>query len=244
VSLVPSQTELLVDLGLKDRIVGITKFCVHPVGLLKEKQIVGGTKQIHLDKIKALQPDIVLCNKEENTKDIVESLAEFVPVHVSDVHDLDDAANLILDYGELFDCSANAKQLYQQLQQERNKFQEETKDWPVLKVAYFIWRNPWIVAANQTFINHLLTINKLENVFANINRYPEVKLEDLKAKNAELALLSSEPFPFKAIHVKEFHESCTDISAVLVDGEYFSWYGSRLLKAFAYFKQWRKEIRG
>ena len=90
VSLVPSQTELLYDLGLEDNIVGITKFCVHPFHFKATKTIVGGTKTIKFDKIKALQPDIIICNKEENTKEIVEELSQICPVWVTDILMIED----------------------------------------------------------------------------------------------------------------------------------------------------------
>jgi len=111
ISLVPSQTELLVDLGLEDNIVGITKFCVHPSRLRNEIEIVGGTKSIHLEKIKAAQPDIILCNKEENTKEMVKELEKVAPVHVSDIQNLAESYKLILQYGDMFQVSKNANSL-------------------------------------------------------------------------------------------------------------------------------------
>ena len=102
VSLVPSQTELLYDLGLEDNIVGITKFCVHPVHFKATKTIVGGTKNVKFDKIKALQPDIIICNKEENTKEIVEELSAICPVWVTDIYTIEDNLQMISDFGQLF----------------------------------------------------------------------------------------------------------------------------------------------
>ncbi len=237
VSLVPSQTELLIDLGLKEELLGITKFCVHPTGLRKSKKVVGGTKQVHFDRIKALDPDIILCNKEENTKEMVLELEKIAPVHVSDIFDLDNAFELMYQYGEVFDRKTSAEKLVENIQNELKQLQKELQDKPWIKVAYFIWQKPFMVAGSQSFIDKLLQLNKLENVYKT-PRYPETDLEELKDKNPELILLSSEPFPFKNKHKKTFPEK---EKVVLVDGEYFSWYGSRLLKAMSYFRSLRNQ---
>ncbi|CAM1346333.1 ABC transporter substrate-binding protein [Tenacibaculum crassostreae] len=242
ISLVPSQTELLVDLGLEDSIVGVTKFCIHPKNLLKTKTIVGGTKNIKIDKIKGLQPDIILCNKEENTKEIVEACEKIATTHVSDIFTLDDAKELILQYGDLFSCKMEASKIVQELDFKINDFKLFIKNKKERTVAYFIWKNPWMVAANNTFINHLLELNKFKNIYANQERYPEISFETLIKDNPELILLSSEPYPFKEKHCLEIKKSAHNSTPILVDGEFFSWYGSRLLKAFDYFKQLHNSI--
>ncbi|GFD92127.1 iron ABC transporter [Alteromonas sp. KUL156] len=237
ISLVPSQTELLVDLGLEDNILGITKFCVHPTHLTKTKTIVGGTKNIKIDKIKELQPDIILCNREENTKEIVEACQQVAFTHVSDVFTLTDSIELISLYGSFFEKQIEAKKITNKLESKIIDFKKFIKNKKSRKVAYFIWRNPWMVAASNTFINHLLELNKFENVYANEKRYPEVDIKNINKKKPELILLSSEPFPFKEKHILEIIEHTNNLTPILVDGEYFSWYGSRLLKAFDYFKE-------
>ena len=239
ISLVPSQTELLYDLGLEATIVGLTKFCIHPIHLKADKQIVGGTKQINLEKIKALKPDIILCNKEENTEAIVKDCQAICTVHVSDIFTITDCLELIQQYGQLFNVDAKAESIKAKITTNLSDFQNYIKDKPTLKVAYFIWKDPWMVSANNTFINHLLELNKLENIYANQNRYPEVDIAKIQDKNSlDLVLLSSEPYPFKTKHKSEFKNAKT----ILVDGEYFSWYGSRLVQAFNYFKQLRNSF--
>ena len=151
ISLVPSQTELLCDLGLQSLLVGVTKFCVHPHHIKTEVALVGGTKQVHMDKIKALHPDIILCNKEENTKDIVEACESICNVHVSDIYDISDSLELIGQYGTMFDIKEEASQIIDSIKEEIKDFQDFIQDKPILKTAYFIWRNPWMVAANNTF---------------------------------------------------------------------------------------------
>lgn len=243
VSLVPSQTELLFDLGLQDHIIGITKFCVHPYYAKQTKKIVGGTKNIKLEKIKSLQPDIILCNKEENTKEIVKECEKICPVHVSDIYTLSDAKELILQYGNLFSKRTTARAIIQKLDFKIDDFKNFIANKEVLKVAYFIWRNPWMVAANDNFINHLLELNKFENIYNNQSRYPEINIENLKSDgDPELILLSSEPYPFKEEHAFEIGRHTHHAKTIFVDGEMFSWYGTRLLKAFDYFKALRNRL--
>ncbi|MCB0383424.1 MAG: ABC transporter substrate-binding protein [Psychroserpens sp.] len=237
VSLVPSQTELLVDLGLETSIVGVTKFCVHPNRLRKEKTIVGGTKEVHFNKIKALNPDIILCNKEENTKEMISELEQIAPVHISDIYTLEDSLELIKMYGDVFDVVEKAESISDEITVKRKAFQEFQIEKPKLKVAYFIWKNPWMVAANQTFINEILSLNNFENVYQDVNRYPEITLPELKEKQIDVILLSSEPYPFKEDDLAELKFVFPETKIIIVDGEAFSWYGSRLIKAFDYFEE-------
>ena len=237
VSLVPSQTELLFDLGLEDSIVGITKFCVHPIHFKNTKTIVGGTKQVNFNKIKALKPDIILCNKEENTLSMIQDLEVIAPVHVSDIYTIDDCLELIRAYGELFLRTIEASEINTEIIFNLNDFQEFIAHKPKLSVAYFIWSKPWMVAANNTFINHLLELNKFENSYSGLERYPEIELNEITLQaNPEIVLLSSEPFPFKDTHALEVSEFTPHAKTIFVDGEYFSWFGSRLIKSFQYFK--------
>ncbi|MDH7444512.1 ABC transporter substrate-binding protein [Aquimarina sp. 2201CG14-23] len=237
ISLVPSQTELLVAMGLSDHIVGVTKFCVHPDSIRKEKTIVGGTKKVHYDKIKALRPDIILCNKEENTKEMVETLQMEYPVHVSDIGSMEESLEMIEQYGEIFEKKTEADALISKIKSELRSFKKFLKDKPQQRVAYFIWRKPWMVAGRGTFIHHILELNGFVNVYGNQERYPEVIMEELQNRDdLDLVLLSSEPFPFSNEHLIEVTELVPNTKVSLVDGEYFSWYGSRLVDAFSYFK--------
>lgn len=247
VSLVPSQTELLYDLGLEEAIVGLTKFCVHPFHLKSTKTIVGGTKKVHVDKIKALQPDIIICNKEENTLEIVESLQQICPVWVTDIYTIEDSLQVIQDFGLLFNKRTEAQKWQDKIQfawDDFKKFIIDKKPW---KVAYFIWANPYMVAGGNTFINALLKLNKFENIYENHplypGRYPEVIVQKMRIQgDPDAIFLSSEPFPFKDEHAFELGRHTHHATTVFVDGEMFSWYGSRLVKAFAYFKQLRERL--
>ncbi len=234
ISLVPSQTELLVDLGLKSKLVGITKFCVHPEELRKEVAIIGGTKELHYDKIKALKPDIIICNKEENTAEIVEECSKIAPVWVSDIYTLEDSLEMILSLGEIFKVCGKTSEICERIVSEAYNFSVTIQSSPIRKVAYLIWKKPYMAAGRNTFVNAMLELNNFENILSEENsRYPEIELSTLKS--ADLVLLSSEPFPFKESDVIELKKAL-QTEVLLVDGEYFSWYGSRLQNAFTYFK--------
>jgi iron complex transport system substrate-binding protein len=237
ISLVPSQTELLYDLGLETKIIGITKFCVHPYHFKSVKKIVGGTKKVHYEKIRLLQPDVIICNKEENTLEIVEELRKICPVWVTNIVTIEDNFQMISDFGQLFNCRTEAKKWNDKLAFALSDFKSFVKDIPVRTVAYFIWKNPYMVAGSDNFINELLKLNHFKNSYDNKGRYPEVKIEKIKQEcNPDFIFLSSEPFPFKKEDGYEISNFTDKAQTVIVDGEMFSWYGSRLLKAFDYFK--------
>jgi len=237
ISLVPSQTELLCDLGLKDSIVGVTKFCVHPYHIKTNATIVGGTKQIHIDEIKTLNPDIILCNKEENTKDIVEACELICAVHVSDVFTIEDSLELINKYGVIFNKPLEANSIVEGIKNEAHGFKDFIENRIELNTVYFIWRNPWMVAGKNAFIDYVLQLNKLKNSYETENRYPKIKLDNsTNVTDVDIVLLPSEPYPFKEKHIKELQTFYPKATVMLVDGELFSWYGSRLTKAFEYFK--------
>lgn len=243
ISLVPSQTELLVDLGLESNIVGITKFCVHPKDLRSKKQMVGGTKEVNYDKIEALEPDIIICNKEENTLEIVEKLRLICPVWVTDVIRVEDNFKMISDFGSLFDSVGPAKIWNEKIALALSDFKKFIENKSVKKVAYFIWKKPYMVAGSNNFINELLCLNHFENVFANQSRYPEVALEKINLKgDLDFILLSSEPYPFKEKDALEMANFANHAKIIFVDGEMFSWHGSRLLKALAYFKELHQKL--
>ncbi len=244
VSLVPSQTELLYDLGLEEQIVGVTKFCVHPFHFKSTKTIVGGTKNVKYDKIKSLQPDIIIANKEENTQEIVAELGSICPVWVTNIITIEDNLRMIADFGQLFNKRVEAQKWSDKITFAWNDFKQFIATKEVQKVAYFIWANPYMVAGNDTFINTLLKLNKFENIYANREeRYPEVMVQKMRIQgDPDLVFLSSEPFPFKDEHAFELGRFTHHAKTVFVDGEMFSWYGSRLLKAFDYFKKLHSKL--
>lgn len=239
VSLVPSQTELLHDLGLGERVVGITKFCVHPDEWYRLKTRVGGTKQHRMDVIDSLKPDLVIGNKEENHQDQIERLAERYPVWMSDITNLDEALEMIHAVGELTGKQTEAKELTLKI---RDQFQNLVPA-QTIRTAYFIWRDPYMVAGADTFINDMLERCGFVNVFqGEAGRYPQISVAKLQEADPELALLSSEPYPFKQQHIKEVQSLLPEATIRMVDGELFSWYGSRMLRSASYFNQLISEL--
>jgi ABC-type Fe3+-hydroxamate transport system substrate-binding protein len=231
VSLVPSQTELLFDLGLDAEVVGITKFCIHPEHWLQEKTIVGGTKNFHTDKIKALKPDLIIANKEENTKELIEELALDYPVYISDVNNIEDALQMIADVGKLTGKSTAAEDLIYDIRNARNELSStnQTKK----SCYYFIWKNPWLTVGGDTFINTMIEEAGFISLSKNQTRYPEIDLNNID-KQPDFLLLSSEPYPFKQEDA-EFLQTKFPASKILfVDGTYYSWYGSRMKDTFQY----------
>jgi len=235
VSLVPSQTELLADLGLDAEVVGITKFCVHPPHWRQEKTTVGGTKTVDIAAIAALSPDLVLVNKEENSRQTVDALAAIAPIYVTDVHDLPGALAMIRAVGQLVDRHAQAEALSADIEQ-------AFADLPVFsmeRVAYLIWRGPYMAAGGGTFIDDMLRRAGFRNVFGDQARYPEITVDALRAAHLDRLLLSSEPFPFGPKHIAEFETVLPGVRVELIDGELLSWYGSRIRRTPAYLQRLR-----
>ncbi|AXG75008.1 cobalamin-binding protein [Flavobacterium arcticum] len=243
VSLVPSQTELLFDLGLEDRIVGVTKFCVHPYHLKSTKKIIGGTKKVHIEKIKLLKPDIIIANKEENTEEIVTALQEIAPVWVSNIITIQDNLDMITQLGQLFAVRTQAQQWIDKINFALADFKIFMQDREVQKAAYFIWKNPYMAAGGDNFINEMLKLNNFTNIYEDRGRYPEIIIQKIRIQgDPDVVFLSSEPYPFKEEDAFEIGRFTHHAKTVFVDGEMFSWYGSRMVKAFPYFKQLQQRL--
>jgi len=237
VSLVPSITELLYTLQLDEAVTGITKFCVHPNNWFRQKTRVGGTKAINITAIHQLQPDLIIANKEENVKEQVDELAKHYPVWTSDVNNLADALEMIEQIGSITGRLNNAMHLISQI---NTAFTSLKPHNPLRKAGYLIWRNPYMTIGKDTFIHDMLTRCGLKNSFGNTTRYPEIDTWQLS--QCDLLLLSSEPFPFQQKHIDELQPHLPNTKIILVDGEMFSWYGSHLLHAPAYFNGLLKSI--
>jgi len=235
ISLVPSQTELLAYFGLQEEVVGITKFCIHPEEWFRSKTRVGGTKIVNFQKVEELNPDLIICNKEENKESDVKALMEKYPVWTSDIHNLEDALNMINSVGEITGKTDIAQNLSFQIKRNFEELRHTEKE--AIRVLYLIWKNPCMAAGKDTFIDYMLSQCNFINVcHASQGRYPELTLEQIRELRPQVILLSSEPFPFSEKHLREFNLYYPGILSVLVDGEYFSWYGSRLLQAPPYLK--------
>jgi ABC-type Fe3+-hydroxamate transport system substrate-binding protein len=242
VSLVPSQTELLFYLGLGDRVIGITKFCVHPQKWFRSKTRIGGTKNVDFDKMNVLKPDLIIGNKEENTRSDIEKLSLDYPVWMSDMENLRQVWSMMEMLGSLLNVKQRSADLVAQLKYDFLSLSRCTLNAPTLKVAYFIWQNPFMVAAENTFINSMLQESGFINVFRHLNRYPVISPDMLVKANPDVVLLSSEPFPFNVSHVQSFQNILPNAKIEIVDGELFSWYGSRLLFSVEYIKKLRQKL--
>ncbi|MCP4438300.1 MAG: ABC transporter substrate-binding protein [Aureispira sp.] len=242
ISVVPSQTELLWYLGLEEEVVGITKFCIHPDSWYRTKTRVGGTKTLDFEKIAALSPDLIIANKEENTQSEIEALMELYPVWISDIYTVEDALDMMTTVGDLLGKKQQAVELVNELSPKFEALKQASVGAESYKVAYFIWQGPYMVAGSDTFIQHLLELSGFDNVFGKMQRYFEVTMEDLRVATPDLILLSSEPYPFKEKHIKAFQTVCPNAQVLLVDGELFSWYGSRLLGTVDYIQNLRKAV--
>lgn len=238
VSLVPSITELAHDLGFE--VIGKTKFCIHPERLESAK-VVGGTKNVKTQLVRELAPDLILANKEENTQECVEELIEAgFPVYVSDVSTVDQSLDLIEKIGQIGGFEQEAVRLKKEIDE---GFDSIEKVKPIPRVLYLIWKKPYMAAGTDTYISDILTHLGIENALTSWLdeglRYPEISNDQIKSLNPDFILLSSEPFPFKEDH-REKMEMEFGIPTLLVDGEAFSWYGSRQAKSIDYLKEFSR----
>jgi ABC-type Fe3+-hydroxamate transport system substrate-binding protein len=220
-------------------VVGITKFCVHPQKWFREKTRIGGTKNVNIERVASLEPDLIIANKEENIREQVEALAEQFPVWVSDVNTLSDACAMITSIGAITRKTEAANTIAENIQNQF--FHHQTPSSKPL-TAYLIWKDPYMTVGSDTFIHHMLEAAGFQNVFAPQQRYPVVTIEDLYKSNCQVLLLSSEPYPFQEKHINELAHQLPNTKIILVDGEMFSWYGSRLQKAPAYFRTLQQQI--
>lgn len=228
VSLVPSLTELLFDLGIGENVTGRTRFCIHPKDKVVGVPIIGGTKNPRLEKIRKIQPDLIIANKEENQKEDIEELKRDFNVYVSEISNINEALFAIHDIGWKCEVEDRAKELVNEIQEKMKKVPDENP----MTTAFMIWRDPWMTVGVDTYIHSVMEHWKLINVFADQSRYPQITLEVLSYKKPDVILLSSEPYPFKEKHIKEVGDVCKGSNIILVNGEWFSWYGSRMVKAF------------
>lgn len=231
ISLVPSQSELLWDLGIREELIGITKFCIHPDEMFRSVTRIGGTKNLNIELIRELKPDLIIANKEENERDQIELLQKEFKVHVTEIYTLDDSFKMIGTIGTLVGKKMKALELIAEIEK---AFSTLVKPTNPKRVLYLIWNDPYMAAGKNTIIDDLLMHAGFENCL-DISRYPVLSLKDIETLNPELIFLSSEPFPFSEKHFEAF-KSLGKPKPMVVDGEMFSWYGSRLKSAPAYFK--------
>lgn len=238
ISVVPSQTELLFDLNLTEEVIGITKFCIHPDEWFRTKERVGGTKSLNLQKIIELKPDLILANKEENTKEDLEALMQHCPVWISDIKNLPDALSMISCVGGMCNRLSMANEIVSEIESQIPVVLPELRS-----AVYLIWNDPMMTAGADSFISDMLPYAGFSNA-VDKERYPVVTEQELHELKPQYILLSSEPFPFKEAHRLDYQKRFPESTVLLVDGEFFSWYGSRMKLAFPYFRQLTQQLTG
>ena len=237
ISLVPSIIETLFDFGLtENEVIGRTKFCIHPENEVKNVAVIGGTKNLNIEKIISLNPDLIIANKEENEKLQVEELQKNFKVWVTDIQNLEDNEKFISEVGLLL----NKEKLAMELNTNINKIFKNNSEKESVKVAYLIWKNPYMTIGSDTFIHEILEKLGFENIFNNEKRYPEISLDQMR--EADYIFLSSEPFPFQQKHIFELQKELPHQKIILVDGEAFSWFGTHISKCAEYYNKLQAEI--
>jgi ABC-type Fe3+-hydroxamate transport system substrate-binding protein len=224
--LVPSQTELLYDLGLREEVAGITKFCIHPEAWFHSKTRVGGTKNPRLEAIRGLQPDLILANKEENRQEDIEALRRDVPVYTTDINTLEDALDMVRQVGVLTGTTIQAESWVKRGQEAMDRTRSLVS---TSKVLYVIWPKPWMAVGNPTFIGDYLQHVGFEVLIPGEGRYPVFEPGNI-IPPPDVVLLSSEPFPFAEKHLAQWQNLYPQAKIVLTDGEAWSWYGTRWIK--------------
>lgn len=238
ISIVPSQSELLWDLGIRKELIGITKFCIHPKKMFSTTERVGGTKKLNIEKIRSLNPDIIIGNKEENEHTQILELQKEFNVWMSDIYTLEDALKSIREIGILVNKENEANSIADNIDNSFRQLEKKQKS-----VLYLIWRKPYMAAGKATFIGDILNKAGFHNVLTDEHsRYPELTLEKIRKLNPEFIFLSSEPYPFKEVHINELQKDLPHSKICLVDGELFSWYGTRLLQSVDYLNQLIKQL--
>ncbi len=274
VSLVPSLTEFLFDLGLDEQIVGRTRFCIHPRGRVDRAAIVGGTKNPNHARIVALKPDLIIANREENRKEDIDALARLLPnagiklamgteILVTDIQTIDQALQEMIRIGIRCGREAEARRWVSDIEECRpgrgaipksagtshqpdNTFQRSAARPSSISTVYLIWKDPWMTIGHDTYIHSVLEEWGFRNLFGGRTRYPAVTLEEIRRLRPECLLLSSEPYPFKESHramlAEQLAEQLPDTMVRLIDGEWTSWYGSRMKLGFESMAGFRKEV--
>lgn len=238
ISLVPSLTELLFDLGLGGRLVGRTTFCVHPQPMVKGVRSMGGTKRVNMDKVRAAAATHILVNIDETPKELADELAQLGLIPIV-THPIEAADNIALYrmIGGIFGCRAEAEAMVERLKAALDDLQSRAAAWPERRVLYLIWKEPWMTVSRDTYISRMLALIGWRTVADDpAIRYPEIDLDVGVLDGSDLVLFSSEPFPFTAAHIEAFGAAFPDHAdkARVVDGEMLSWYGSRAIAGLGY----------
>lgn len=243
VSLSPSQTELVCFLGLESLLVGVTDNCKHPYHLKSILPNLGSPNRVDLEIIESLNPDIILCNKEETGFNELSQLEAIAPTHFSSVNSIDNMLQLIRDYGELLNCRTASINLIQKINFKLSNFQKVVNEQPVRKVVYFLKADPWMAVGGSNYTNALLELNKFINIYAHMSQTPKIDIERIRYEgDPDVIFLSDESFKFEDSHALKLGNYSNRSVTVFANGELFSRFGPRLLKALDYFTELHKRL--
>jgi len=240
VSLVPSITETLIELGAGNRVVGITNYCIHPARAVDDIPRVGGTKGASLEKIDALRPDLVITNREENRKRRIDALREKYPVYVTYPRTVEQALKIVADLGTLTRTSAKAAEIAETCDQIVTSTDPVVRGNP-FPTACLIWRDPWMAVGADTYISDLLGTFGFRNVFTRDDgRYPEVSLGTIAERGTDVIILPNEPYAFAEPDRRQIDSSLTEkgrkVRILLVDGSYLTWFGYRTMQGLRFLR--------
>ena len=232
VSLCPSITETLIDLGLTDALAGITRFCIHPESVVRDLTKVGGTKDPDLEQIRHLDPDLIFMNAEENRKEDYDALAQTFELDVSEPRSVQEIPALLRHFGQRTNRADRAEKRAQELEAELIALQaEQDKNQTQFSYSYLIWRKPWMVVGQDTYVSKLFADAGGINVFADDpQRYPSIELSALAEKNPDFIFLADEPFPFQGSHVPEIQAICPNAKVRVISGDDCCWHGVRSIR--------------
>lgn len=248
VSLVPSTTETLFALGVGHRVVGRTRFCVHPVDQVADVPIVGGPKDPQIERVRALAPDLVLANAEENRAQDVAALETLTPVYVTFPRTVPQAITDLRTLGAISGQVERAEEIAAAIEEELARLRALAAQREPFRFAYLVWRQPYMTVNRDTYIHDLLAAGGGINVFADEpERYPHTSAQEIFGRKPDLIFLPSEPYPFDQEHRDELLGQCGDPDRwrgriLLVDGEMFSWHGARTREGLRYYRVLLQEL--
>lgn len=245
-SLVPSITELLFDLGLEDQLIGRTQYCIHPADSVQSVPSVGGTKKINMDRVRDLKPTHAIVNIDENPKTMADDLRGMgVEVIVTHPMTPDDNLTLFKLLGGIFDRPEQTTKLSDDYNSARAAIQNESNR-PAKRVLYLIWQDPWMAVSSDTYVaNTLALVNWSVGIPGIVSgqtgdaaRYPKIEIANDGLEDIDLILFSSEPYSFTEDDIDEFQFTFPDHAhkAHIIDGEMTSWYGSRAIRGLQYLR--------
>lgn len=239
VSLVPSLTDMVCAFGLRPALVGCTKFCIRPSGLRKTATLIGGTKDPDLGKVRALAPTHILVNEEENKPEHIAACKEIAPTFVSFPKGPEDGPALLRAAGTWLGCAGEGETWARDVEARLEALSAPTER---KRALYFIWREPYMIAARDTYIDGMLSLLGFDNAAPlDRGRYPEMTLEQIKAARADVLLLSTEPYPFRVRDAERLRSEWPEVPAMWkADGQLFSWYGTLQVEALDEMLAWRR----